>query len=101
MTHLTEQIVHRYTGDPVTIRITVQELTPAEVLNARWVTGTLEKTLGSGITETGTTTAVLEVDITSAETAALGPGPHDWQAEAGGVDPLVVSIGQLNLSQRK
>lgn len=100
MSHLVPQQLHRYVGDPVTIRITIEELLPAQVTVARWVAGSVVKTLVAGIAETGVTTAVIEVDITKADTDALGEGLHDWQAAAGGINPPIIAFGTLQLDPR-
>lgn len=105
MTHLDKQFVHRHVGDPVTIQATIEGLDAAQVTAARWTcineAGTpVTKTLGSGITKSGTVPAVLDIAVDKADTDTLGEGVHDWQLAAGSTNPPVVAFGALQLDER-
>lgn len=100
MSHLDKQHVHRHVGDPVTISATIEDLDASLVTAARFVAGTVVKTLGAGITASGTIPAILDVVIDKADTDALGEGVHEWQLAAGSTDPPVVAFGTLQLDER-
>ncbi len=101
MSHVPETKIHRYVGDPFELQVTVTGLTAGQVTVARFACEGVVKTLGSGITVTDDDgKARLDIDITKADTEAIGKGGFSWQVAAGGTDPPVVAVGSLELTAR-
>jgi hypothetical protein len=101
MSHLPRTDFHRHAGDPFNLQITVAGLTQAQTTTALFRAGTIAKVKDSGITvsEVGGQ-AVLTVAIARADTLAMQPKKYDWQAAAGGADPVVVAYGTFDLAPR-
>lgn len=101
MSHVPETKIHRYVGDEFELQVTVTGLTAGQVTVARFACSTIVKTLGSGIAVTDDDgTARLDIDITKADTEAIGEKAHSWQVAAGGTDPPIVAVGSLTLDPR-